>query len=85
MSFSSLPHFLFYSPTCRDLYDAKLQPKDLLDLLDCIIRVDDRVANGPWILVDFVVVAAREGLVAKEVDGRVGDAVRLLGLSLEVA
>lgn len=42
------------------------------------------MTNSPRILVNLVVVAALERLVAEEVDGGVLDAVGLLGLVLEV-
>lgn len=42
------------------------------------------MTDGAGVGVDFVVVAALEGLVAEKVDGLVGDAVGLLGLVLEV-
>lgn len=59
--------------------------KQRLDLLQTVIRVSDAVANRAWVLVDLVVVAALVGLVAEEVDGGVLDAIRLLGVGLEVA
>jgi hypothetical protein len=59
--------------------------KQRLDLLQAVIRVGDAVANRAWVLVDLVVVAALVGLVAEEVDGGVLDAIRLLGVGLEVA
>lgn len=42
------------------------------------------MSKGPRILVDLVVVAAFEGLVAEEVDRGVGDAVGFLGFVFEV-
>jgi hypothetical protein len=42
------------------------------------------VANGAWVLVNLVIIAALEGLVTEEVDGGIGDAAGLLGLVLEV-
>lgn len=61
-----------------------LQLEELLKLRHRILGPRDRVPDRPGVLVDLVVVAALERLVAEEVDRRVGDAPRLLGLGLEV-
>lgn len=58
--------------------------EELLNLTHGVLRTVYRVANGTVISVDFVVVATRAGLVTEEVDVLVGDAARLLSLSLEV-
>lgn len=54
------------------------EPKRLLDLLQTINRIRDRMSNRPRILVDLIVVASREALVAKEVNGLVVDPRNLL-------
>lgn len=51
------------------LVDSQL--KDLLDDPHCLLGVLDSMANRPLILIDLPVVAARERLVAKEVDALV--------------
>lgn len=61
-----------------------LQLEELPELLHRLLGPLDRVADRPGVLVDLVVVPALEGLVAKEVDRRVSDPSRLLGLVLEV-
>lgn len=61
-----------------------LQIKQLLQLPCHIIRVRDRVSNSPRILIDLIIIAALERLVAKEVDRRVRDTAWLLSLVLEV-
>lgn len=58
--------------------------EELLDLTQSVLGTVDRVANGTVISVDFVVVATGTSLVTEEVDVLVGDATRLLSLSLEV-
>lgn len=61
-----------------------LQLKELLDDAHGISRAVDSVANGSGVGVDFIVVAARVGLVTEEVDVLVLDAA-LLGIFLKVA
>ena len=63
---------------------ASLQIENLLELGHGVVGALDRVANSAGVDVDLVVIAALKGLVAKEVDGVVLDAARLLGLVLEV-
>lgn len=43
------------------------------------------MTNRAWVLVDLVIIAALVRLVAKEVDGGVLNAIRLLGVGLEVS
>ena len=62
----------------------RLQVKELLEDAHRVIGRLDGVSNGARVAVDFPVVAAFKGLVAKEVDLGVGNAARLLGLLLEV-
>lgn len=52
-------------------------------MLHGILRSSNCVSNRPWIGVDFVIVAASERLVAKEVDGLVLNARDIL-FSLDV-
>jgi hypothetical protein len=61
-----------------------LQLKQPVELIDGVLRARHRVADGPAVLKDLVVVAAHKRLVAKEVDRRVLDAAGPLGLVLEV-
>lgn len=61
-----------------------LQLEELPELLHRLLGPLDRVADRPGVLIDLVVVPALEGLVAEEVDRRVGNPSRLLGLVLEV-
>lgn len=60
------------------------QLEELPELLHRVLGPRNRVSDRPGVLVDLVVVAALERLVAKEVDRRVGYPSRLLGLVLEV-
>lgn len=65
-------------------YLALLQLEELLEFLHRLLGPLHRVPDRPGVLVDLVVVAALERLVAEEVDRRVGYASRLLRLGLEV-
>lgn len=63
--------------------DTASQVKQLLDLLVAVVGPRNRVAYGAGVAVDFIIVAALEGLVTEEVDGLVLDAA-LFGFVLEV-
>jgi hypothetical protein len=52
--------------------------KSLSDLLKAVGGILDRVANGPGVLVDLIVVTTRESFVAEEVNGLVVDASDVL-------
>jgi CheY-like chemotaxis protein len=60
------------------------QIEHLLQDLERVVWVVDSMANGAWILVDLVVVAALERLVAKEVDLVELDTVWQLCVGLDV-
>lgn len=62
---------------------SNLQTKQLLQLLDRVLRSCDSVSDSAAILEDLVVVTALESLVTEEVDGGVVDAADVL-LSLDV-
>lgn len=76
--------FYFIPSSFHSHSDPNSKIKKLPQLSRRILRTGNRVADSPGVLVNLVVVAALEGLVAKEVDGGVLDAVGLLGLVLEV-
>src|SRR6478752_4366303 len=61
-----------------------LEIEEFLEDTHGVLRSGDGVASCPRVGVNLVVVAALECLVAKEVNGLVGDTVRLLGLVLKV-
>ena len=61
-----------------------LQLEELPELLHRLLGPRHRVSYRPGVLVDLVVVAALERLVAEEMDRGVGNPSRLLGLVLEV-
>lgn len=61
-----------------------LREEQLLQLSRSVLGTRDAVANHPRVGVHLVIVAAREGLVAEEVDGGVLHAVGHVGLVLDV-
>ena len=83
------PFIIFGSITLYPRISSNVRPRSLdleklLDDANSILRASDGVANCSLVAIDFVVVAANEGLVAEEVDCFVGDAIRLLRLVLEM-
>ena len=58
--------------------------KELLDDTHGVLGSGNRMTDSSGVGVDFVIVAALEGLVTKEVDVLVGNAIGLLSLVLEV-
>ncbi len=65
-------------------YYSRSDAEQLLQLPHGVLGPGDGVADRPGVAEDLVVVAALGGLVAEEVDGRVLDAARPLGLVLQV-
>lgn len=81
---TSRSSFVFPVPPRLTDYYCSSKIKELPELGGGVIGAPDGVTDGPGVLVDLIVVAALEGLVAKEVDGGVLDATGPLGLVLEV-
>jgi transcriptional regulator of aromatic amino acid metabolism len=52
---------------------SELQVKQLLQLVDGVLRAVNGVSNGARVFVNLVIVSSDEGLIAEEVDGRVFD------------
>lgn len=61
-----------------------LEIEELLEDAHGVLRPGNGMSDGSVIGEDLVVVAALEGLVTKEVDVLVGNAIGLLGLVLKV-
>jgi hypothetical protein len=59
-------------PCCISVPDVQRkslsQVEHLLQDLERVIRIVDRMTNRSWVLINFVVIAALECLVAKEMD-----------------
>jgi hypothetical protein len=79
------PHLkLLRHRTLRPLLIIQSQLEGLLEDADGVLGSLDRVACDAGVVVDLVVVAALEGLVAEEMDGGVLDSAGLLCVVLEV-
>jgi hypothetical protein len=66
------------------LHSSTSQIEDLLNQLERIIWTLNRMANGSWIRIDFIIIPSNVCLISEEVDSSVCDAAGFLGFGLQM-